>query len=173
MPAAAQGIPGLGDRWSNAHFIEPGVTFAGWKAPHSTSCSKPLRPRKLYETLATAWHRRRTGAQRATPRVLVADDNTANHRVWSTCWKAWGYAPNVAANGRERSISAHAALLLGWESRCRTWMASTPHRDPRRRPAHPQRECHHDAEGLGEDHDRLPECGAGRRPAQARPKMAL
>jgi CheY-like chemotaxis protein len=126
---------------------------------------KPVRPAQLYETLAAAWHRRPGPApKRATPRVLVADDNTANQRVLVHMLESMGVRADVAANGREaidmlRMLRYDMVLM---ESRMPDMDGVNATAEIRRKETGRTRTpiVVMTAEVSGEDHDRLTGCGA-------------
>jgi len=125
---------------------------------------KPVRPAQLYETLSAAWRRRPGPApKRATARVLVADDNTANQRVLVHMLESMGVRADVAANGREavemlRMLRYDLVLMDSLMPEMDGVSATV---EIRRKETGPIRTpiVVMTAEVSGEDHDRLTEIG--------------
>ena len=121
---------------------------------------KPVRQAQLYETLAGAWHRRPGPApKRATARVLVADDNTANQRVLVHMLESMGVRADVAANGREavdmlRMLRYDLVLMDSRIPEMATVEIRRKETGPNRTPIVVMT-----AEVSGDDHDRLTEIG--------------
>jgi signal transduction histidine kinase/CheY-like chemotaxis protein len=84
-----------------------------WHSMLAAAVSKPVKPRRLFEALASALSGR--VAQRAKPvsefdeklaqrvplRILLAEDNAINQKVGVRLLERMGYRPDVAANGLE------------------------------------------------------------------------
>jgi CheY-like chemotaxis protein len=137
---------------------------------------KPVRQAQLYDALAAAWHQRTPAApigdavsagkpneDRATARVLVADDNAANQRVLVHMLESMGVRADVAASGRE-AIDMFRMLrydLVLMDSRMPEMdgVAATAEIRKKETAANRTPIVAMTADVSSEDHDRLAECG--------------